>query len=215
MRTFLRSYLPTTIVLAGLAAVSLAADAPASTTAAATASAPRKLIETVTQDVVAILRNDKLTSAEKTAKCRDIAFANIDFETLSRLTLGRNWRDLTEAQQKDFVQEYRKHIAGTYSHMTDQYHNEDILVSGDREEARGDWTVQTRIMGDKNGVRDEIAKVEYRLRQTDKQWKVIDLTIDGVSLMSNFRSQFQEIISNGGFDKLMKQLRDKNAEAEK
>ena len=194
------------------AATARAAD-PATTSAPA--NAPRALIASVTSQAVAILRDTTLTSGEKVAKIRDIAYANIDFDTLARLTLGRNGRDLTDAQRKDFLQEYRTHIANTYSHITDDYHNEDITVTSDREEARGDWSVQTRIMGDKNGVRDEVAKVEYRLRKTNDQWKIMDITIDGVSLMANFRSQFQDIINNGSFDRLLKLLREKNAAAAK
>ncbi len=62
---------------------------------------------------------------------------------------------------------------------------------------------------------DQAFKVDYRVRHEDGGWRIVDITVEGVSLVSNFRSQFQEIISNGGFERLMKMLREKNAAAEK
>ena len=69
----------------------------------------------------------------------------------------------------------------------------------------------TKIIGTENGVRKQVAEVDYRLRQGDNGWKIDDVIIDNVSLVANFRSQFQDVISNGGFDALMKLLRQKNA----
>jgi phospholipid transport system substrate-binding protein len=158
-----------------------------------------------------VLQDKALTPVQRQQLVRDIAYEGMDFEVLSRLTLGRNWRPLTDAQRTDFVQEYKKHLAGTYGHTTDSYTNETINVTSDQKESNGDVTVLTQIMGDKDGKRQEVAKVNYRMRQNQGQWKVIDVMIDGVSLMANFRSQFQEVIDNGGFDKLMKLLREKNA----
>jgi phospholipid transport system substrate-binding protein len=115
------------------------------------------------------------------------------------------------------MEEYRQHLTATYGHTSDEYTDEDISVSGDRQEKpNGDWIVQTRIIGSENGgPRKEIAKVEYRLRNRTGPWKIIDVTIDGVSLVTNFRSQFQEIIANGGIDHLIKMLHDKNTGASK
>ncbi len=193
----------------GLAAVgalaALAADAPA--------ASARAVVENVTRQALVILRDPALSKDEKSRKVRQIAEQTMDFEVLARLALGQYWRGLTDAQRAQFVQEFEKHVAATYGHTTDEYTDEDIVVASDNKEADGDWTVQTRIMGDKDGRKQEIAKVDYRLRQKEGRWLIIDVNIDGVSLMSNFRSQFQEIMTNGGYDKLIKMLREKNATA--
>ncbi len=183
--------------------------------AAESAATPRSIIEKVMQDVLAVLRDTKLTKPEKNEKVRSIAFQTMDFEVLARLALGAYWRNLSDDQHKEFVAEFRKHVAATYGHTVDEYTDEDINVVGDREEVRGDWTVQTRIMGMKEGKKQEVAKVDYRLRQKDQQWKIIDVTIDGVSLMANFRAQFKDIMENGGYDRLIKMLKDKNADSGK
>lgn len=176
-------------------------------------SAARGVVEQAMRDVLAILRNPSLSPTEKRHKVRDIAYERMDFETLSRLSMGRNWRDLPPAQQGDFILEFKTHMSATYGHSIDRYAGEEINVTGDRKETNGDWTVQTTL-GKPGGGSQEAIKLDYRLRQKDNQWKVIDVTIDGVSMVANFRSQFQDIMANGGVERLLKLLREKNAAAE-
>jgi phospholipid transport system substrate-binding protein len=173
---------------------------------------PRAFIQSILDNVTTILRNPKLNSSQRSQAVREIAYANIDFETLSRLTLAQNWRALSPDKQAEFVREFRLHLSATYSHTTDNYDNERLTVSADRKEPNADWTVETKIVGNQQANNKPVdVKVDYRLRQKDNQWKVIDVTVDGVSLVANFRSQFQEIISNGGIEQLLKLLREKNA----
>jgi phospholipid transport system substrate-binding protein len=199
------------IVSAAAAAEPATRAAQAGGASTATAPAARGTIEKLMQQVVTALRDAKLSREDKRTKVRQLADENIDFETLGRLAMGANWRNLTEAQRGEYNKEFRVHVINTYAHITDEYTDEDLVVGTDNAEARNDWTVQTRIMGLKDGVRQEIAKVDYRLRQKEGRWMIIDVTIDGVSLMANFRSQFQDIMTNGGIDRLLKLLREKNA----
>jgi phospholipid transport system substrate-binding protein len=178
--------------------------------------APRPLIDKLVTQLLGILRDPKLSKADKRQQVRDLAYSHMDFETLSRLTLGRHWRELTDDQKKRFMEEYRKHLTATYGHTSDEYTDEDIHVLGDRTESDGDVIVSTSIIGSENGgPRKEIAKVDYRLRNKPGAggWRIIDVTISGVSLVTNFRSQFQEVIANGGIDHLIQLLHDKNAGA--
>lgn len=178
--------------------------------AAADTGSPRAVVETVVTRVIAILRNPGLSLPQRREKIKEIAYQNLDFETLSKLALGRYWRDLNADQRAQFVEEFKKHLSNTYGHTFDNYHNEEVTVTGDRKEPDGDWTVLSHIVGEKNGVRQELAKVDYRLRRK-ADWKVIDVTVDGVSLVANFRAQFQDIMSRGGINELLKLLREKNA----
>ena len=141
----------------------------------------------------------------------NIAYAHFDFDTMSKLVLARNWAKLTPEQQTQFVAEFRQHLSVTYGKNVDNYKNETIDILGDREEARGDWTVKTRI--DRGGGSNDIS-VDYRLRKTGDQWQIIDVTIEGVSLIANFRSQFQDILSHDSADKMLALLREKNASGE-
>lgn len=197
-----------------VAAFSLGADpttAPAQDDSDSNQTA-RSLVEKILGEVTAILHNSQLNKAQRRDEIRNIAYEHIDFETLSRLTLGHYWRDITDAQKADFIDAFKKHLSATYAHATDDYTNEQLSVTGDREESNGDWTVKTQIVGtNQQDNRQAEAKVDYRLRKKDNQWKVIDVVIDNASLVANFRAQFQDIMSNGGIDKLIKLLREKDA----
>ena len=85
-----------------------------------------------------------------------------------------------------------------------------MTITGSRDENGGDTTVKTKIL--RGGPGDIL--VDYRMRQTAGTWKIIDVIIEGVSLVSNFRSQFQDVVASGGPERLLSLLRDKNAKGE-
>ncbi len=169
------------------------------------------------RDVLKILRDPSLQKADKLTQIRQIADQHIDFEALARLSLGQYWRDLSDSQKAEFVKEFENHVSTVHGKVFDEYVDEDVTIIGDRQEQRGDYTVQTRIVANRieAGRRKDVADVDYRLRQKDNRWQVIDITIDGVSMAMNFRAQFQEIMANGGYDRLIKLLREKQVTPEK
>src|SRR5205823_703681 len=136
--------------------------------AAANADTPtaRDVVDSQTKAALAVLRDAKLTQAQKREKIGQIADQSTDFETLSRLTLGRYWRDLSAGQRAAFVEEFRKHLSNTYGYFLNGYTDEDLETTGDRRESNGDWTVQIRVIGTINGARHDLAKVDCRLRQS-------------------------------------------------
>lgn len=199
----------TSSIAAACAVAIIWAVAPPSGTARAEDS-PRVVVQNVTDAVLAVLGDKTLTSDQKRGRIEDIVYANVDFATLSRLVLARNWSRFSDAQREDFTNEFKRHLSVTYGKNVENYRNERVAILGDREEARGDWTVQTKIL---RGGPDDIL-VDYRLRRADNRWTIIDFIVEGVSLVSNFRAQFQEIIASGGVDKLLQLLREKNATGE-
>jgi len=185
-----------------------AADQPA----AAPAQSARAVTEKVIQSALAILRDKSLSTDEKRQKVQQIAYDNMSFEVMGKLSLGRYYRGLTDAQKAQYQKEFKELVTNTYGHTTDDYTDEDVKVTADRAEQDGDATVTTHITGTKDGKSgQDVATVDYRLRKTEGQWKVIDFTIDGVSIVNNYRSQFQDIMTSGGIEQLLKQLHDKNA----
>jgi phospholipid transport system substrate-binding protein len=175
---------------------------------AAAADAPREVVRKLSDAVIAVLQEKNLSADAKREKIRGIVVGYVDFQTMSRLVLARNWNGLDDAKKKAFVEEFKQHLSVTYGKNVETYNNEKVQVTGDRDEGRGDWTVQTKILRPQGG--GDIL-VDYRLRQSDGEWKVIDLVIERVSLVSSFRSQFQEVMANGGIDRLLQVLREKNA----
>jgi phospholipid transport system substrate-binding protein len=174
------------------------------------ADGPRDVVKKTANDVVAVLADKSLSESDKRTRIETIVYAQIDFDTLSKLVLARHWVQLTPQQQDQFRHEFRQHLSITYGRNLDSYKNERVLITGDRKEQRDDWTVHTKIV---RGGPDDIV-VDYRLRNRENLWRIIDVIVEGVSLVANFRSQFQEIMANGGITKLIKLLQEKNAKGE-
>ncbi len=179
--------------------------------AAAADDTPSQVIDALAGQVLTTLRDKSLTSEQRRSSIEETVYRHIDFETLSRLVMARNWRKLSDAQKDEFMASFKKHLSATYGENIDNYRNEKVEVLSERKEKKGDVTVKSKIV---RGGSESIL-VDYRLRRKDSAWRIIDVVIEGVSLVANFRSQFQEIISDGGVDRLLKLLRDKNLEAPK
>ncbi len=194
----------------GVVAAAILLCASAGVARAATDS-PRAVVEALTNAVMNVLADKGTSTDVKREKIEDLVYRNVDFDTVARLILARNWQDFSPDQKQQFIQEFKKHLSVTYGKSVDSYKNERVVITGDREEARGDWTVQTKIL---RGGPDDIL-VDYRLRKTKEgAWRIIDVIIERVSLVASFRSQIQEAMSHGGADNVIKLLRDKNARGE-
>jgi len=194
---------------AGSLLVALGAAGLLATPAVGAEEGPRDVIEITVAQVLAVLSNGE-PSAKRRTKLETIVYARFDFETMSRLVLARNWKRFSEAQQQEFIREYKIYLANNYGERLDRYNQEKVEITGQREEPRGDVTVHTKIVG---GEYDG-ALVDYRLRNKGDGWRVIDVIVEGVSLVSNFRDQFKEVMSNGGPTGLLDALKKKNAETE-
>lgn len=180
---------------------------PMTATAQASTESPEQFVERTSNDVLAILRDDSMNHDAKITKLEVMLDQRSDFDTISKLVLAVHYKRFNDAQRKEFQDLLHRYLTTTYGHQIDNYANETVAVTGGRPEARGDYTVQTKI---KRTTGADL-QVEYRLRKVDDHWRVIDVIGEGISLVSNLRSQFGEILNAGGPDKLLKVLRDKNA----
>ena len=130
---------------------------------------------------------------------------------MAKLVLARNLSRFSDAEQVQFQHEFRRHLSVTYGDSVDSYKNEEVVITGDREEARGDVTVKSKIA--RSGGGDDIL-VDYRLRQANGDWKIIDFVVEGVSLVANFRSQFQDLLANQTPAQLIALIHEKNQRGE-
>jgi len=168
----------------------------------------REVVRETVDEVLGILRHQDWTVERRVDAIEDVAYARFDFPTISRLVLARSYRRFSPEQRREFVGLFKSHLSHSYGSRVDRYGQEKVEIVGARREPRGDVTVITRVVGgDADGV-----EMHYRLRKRDQGWKVIDVVIEGVSLVSNYRSQFKEVVNRGGPDELLERLRDKTAE---
>ena len=173
---------------------------------------PKAVVTRVTNAAIAALRDKAMSPDAKRKRIEEIVLADTDFDALSRLVLAQNWRKFSEAEQGAFVEQFKRHLSMTYGRDIENYRNETVAVQGVREEARGDVTVQTKIL--RGGGANDII-VDYRLRKLpDGQWKIIDFVIEGVSLVANFRAQFANMLNSSSPAQLIKTLEEKNAHQE-
>jgi phospholipid transport system substrate-binding protein len=173
-------------------------------------AAPRALIDDTATKIVSILARKDESADARVGEIEKLAYDIFDFTTMSKLVLARNWRKLDKEQRVEFVREFKRNLSRTYGTRLDRYDQEQIEIFGTQLEPRDDVSVKTRIIGGQF----DAAEISYRLRNRDERWRIIDVVIEGVSLVSNYRSQFAEILNTGTIDDLLMKMRDKNFEIE-
>jgi phospholipid transport system substrate-binding protein len=177
---------------------------------AATEPSPRAVVDQTVTAAIAVLQDKSLSTAEKRTRLEHIVLEHVDFDVLARLVLAQSWNRFNDPQRTRFMAEFKRHLSLTYGNRIEDYRDEHVEIIGERDEVRGDHTVRTKIVRD--GPND--IDVDYRLRSRDGTWRIIDFVIEGVSLVANYRAQFQEVLDNGGPDRLIQQLQEKNAHAQ-
>ena len=152
------------------------------------------------------LKGDDRVVERRTA-VRKIANEIFDFNEIARRALARHWQPLTDKQRVEFVSLFSDLLERSYISKIELYGGEKIQYVGERVEA-DTATVATRIVT-KNGTE---VPIDYRLLKRGDRWMVYDVNIEGVSLVSNYRTQFNKIIQTGSFEDLIQKLRTKQGE---
>ncbi|MFZ3320926.1 MAG: ABC transporter substrate-binding protein [Usitatibacter sp.] len=178
---------------------------------AAAQETPEALVKRVTDEVLTIIKNDKDIQAGNVTKVAQLAeqkvLPHFDFERMTRLAVGKNWRDATDAQKKTLEDEFRTLLVRTYSSSLAAYRNQAIEVkpgttgAGDKESV-----VKTAVI-QQGGPQ---IPINYSMEKTDSGWKVYDIVIDGASLVTTYRGTFNDQIQRGGVDGLIKSLKERN-----
>lgn len=135
---------------------------------------------------------------------------HVDFVTMSRLVLGKHWRQASQEQRAVFVREFGALLIKTYSTSLAEYASQQVeYLSSDLSADGRRSTVRTRVV---EQGRAPLA-VDYSLRQVDTTWKIYDLSIEGVSLAINYRTSFAQQIRDHGIDGLIERLTARNTPA--
>lgn len=176
--------------------------------------APDQLVKKTADDVIEVIKSDKDIQAGNQQKIfaltEEKILPNFDFEKVSRLVLGKNWTQASAEQKTAFQAEFKTLLLRTYATALSKYKNQIIDYKPFRMEADADTaTVKTAIQ-QQGG---QPIEVDYTLGKKGEDWKVFDIVIEGVSLVTNYRSQFAQEIRTNGLDSLNKKLADKNKAA--
>ena len=174
------------------------------------ADGPLELVHKTADDVLTVLKSDDSIQQDK-EKIYQLAeekiLPNFDLDRISMLVLGKAWRKINEDQQQQFKSEFKTMLLRTYAVALGKYKDQQIDFKPMRMEPTDKQaTVKTQIIQD--GAQP--ISVDYTLAKKDDQWKVFDIVIEGVSLVTNYRSQFASEIKNNGIDSLISKLAEKN-----
>ena len=174
----------------------------------ANAGAPLDLVRTTVDRAIQILKDPKLSSPDKKKervdRLREALAAVFDYEEMAKRALGPHWRQRTPAEQEEFVKLFRDFLERVYSEKIGLYGGEKVRFG--REVMDSEFAqVESTIIQPKG---EEIAVV-YKLRQVNGQWKVYDAIVENISIVNNYRSQFDRVISSSSYEELVKRLREK------
>ncbi len=177
--------------------------------------APDELIRNTAREVLDIVRKDKDLQSGDQQKMLELVEAKVlphfDFERMTRLAVGRPWRTATPEQKQALVSEFRTLLVRTYTAAFTSYRNQTVEVRPPRMEPEAtDVTIKTSIV--KPGGQQPIS-VDYAMAKSPDGWKVYDLTVEGVSLVTSYRGTFADQIQQAGIDGLIKTLVEKNEAA--
>jgi len=172
----------------------------------AVASDPAEMFRTQIDRLLQVLGDPARTLEERRAAARLVASEVFDFGETARRALGVHWQPRTPDERAEFVRLFRDLLERAYLSKVELYGGEKLEVLGstvDGDEA----TVRTRVLG----RQAEEIPVDYRMLRSGGGWKVYDVTIAGVSLVANYRAQFNKIIRMSSYGELMARLRTKEA----
>ena len=184
---------------------------PSAAPAATTQSAPDQLVNKVSNDVLEAIRADKSLQGGDISKINQLVdqkvLPYVDFEKMTRLAVGRGWRQATPEQRTQLVKEFKTLLTYTYSGALSQISDHKVQLRPFRNAPTDtDVVVRTQVVASKG---DPI-QLDYRLEKGDAGWKIYDMNILGVWLIENYRNTFATELNSGGVDALLKSLTERN-----
>lgn len=165
----------------------------------------RKVVEKSVDSVVSLLQNKKLEEGIRRESVMGVIKGVFDFNLMAKLTLGRcNWERFTPQEREEFVTLFSKELENTYYGKTEFFSGEAIAY-GEPTQVDGKIHVPTRVL-----LKDEKMEVTYKLyKTTEDSWRIYDASIQGVSIISSFRAQYNQFLSKNSVGDFLKELRDK------
>ena len=187
-----------------------------STTVLAQEVAPDVMVKTVTNEVLDIVRKDKDIQSGNTKKAIDLVEAkvlpNFNFTRMTQLAMARDWRQASVAQQKTLTDEFHTLLVRTYAKALTEYKNQTVEYKPFAFKA-GETDVRVRTEIKQAGAGKNI-ELDYWLEKSAAGWKVYDIEVGGISIVTNYRDSFAAEVRNSGIDGLIKSLQAKNKSGE-
>jgi phospholipid transport system substrate-binding protein len=179
--------------------------------------APDALVKSITQEVIAVLKQDKDIQAGDPKKVQELIETKVvphfNFTRMTRIAVARNWRLATPEQQKELTAEFKTLLVRTYSTALSNYRDQAIDYKPLRAKPEDvEVTVRSEV---KRSGSSQMVAIDYEMEKTPNGWKVYDVKVEGVSLVTTYRDTFTSEVKEGGVDGLIKSLAAKNRQSER
>ena len=191
--------IPHILVLGCLLALAIQANA---------GQTPIQTVQTAVDAILGILTNETLDKEEKRSKMRAIINQRFDFRAMSQRTLATNWKKASRDEQQQFVGLFAQLIQNSYIGKVEAYTSEKVEYPGEKIKGKR-AVVDTLIITSSTEI-----PVNYKVYLKNDEWRVYDVVIEGVSLISSYRSTYQEIVKKDGFPGLFVRMEEKLKELE-
>jgi phospholipid transport system substrate-binding protein len=174
----------------------------------ATAGEPTDLVRQITDQVLKILEDPQFQApnrhAERQERLHKIAEQVFDWQEMARRALAVHWRERTPQEQQEFVRLFRDLVEGTYINRLESAIQEKREIQYVGEQVDGSRaTVKTNVVTRRN----QQVPIEYRLQKVDGRWLIYDVLVEGISLVNNYRSQFNRIITSSSYNDLVQKMK--------
>ena len=194
-----------TLILIATIALSLT---PSRLIASAWADDPMSVVQNTVNQALGVLRDTQTPLAQRQDKLRQIVAQTFDFTEMSKSALGYHWKQITPDQQKEFTDAFIAFIEDSYLSKINDYRGQQVAFLSARNDGPQYAQVNTNII--QPDGKDAI-HVNYLLLQEGNTWKIYDVTVDAISIIANYRNQFNRVMNNKGYDVLIKDLKSKQA----
>jgi phospholipid transport system substrate-binding protein len=189
------------VIVAAVATAGLSADVTY-------AGEPTEAIRGTIDEVLRIVADKQLKAPSKANERRQllekVVGERFDYQEMSRRSLGAPWNDLSDKERDEFVSLFQTLLVNTYADKVESYSGEGVQYVNERREKEY-AEVRTKVLTGKTEI-----PLDYRLLNKGSAWRVYDVVVDGVSLVSNYRGQFSKILRTSSYADLVDQLRKKS-----
>jgi phospholipid transport system substrate-binding protein len=172
------------------------------------AGEPLTLVKTAVDGAIAVLKDPKLKppdhKMERIERLKEIINPIFDYDEMARRSLGAHWRRRSSAEQAEFVELFRAFLENIYSDKVDFYNGQRVMFGRETIDQEYAQVESTMI-----NAKGEESSVVYRLKRTYGKWKVYDAVVENISIVNNYRSQFDRVISKSSYEELKRMLKEK------
>ena len=204
LQRFLQRRAILTLTLTAAIVLSLA---PSRFLVPAWADDPMSVVKTTVNQALDVLRDKNTPLAQRQDKLRQIVAATFDFTEMAKSALGYHWKEITPAQQQEFTTAFVAFIEDSYLSKINDYSGQQVNFLRASNEGAQYAQVNTDIVQPKG----DAIHVNYRLLQENSTWRIYDVTVDAISIIANYRNQFNRVMNNKGYNTLIADLKSKQA----